>query len=608
MMVSGILLRGKRKLDALTMEPGIRLVGAGAVYGGGALVISAIGCGGVPIPAAAVLAAVSPGWQNLAALLGAGIGYRLFWPGRGGVLWTALAFFLGLALRAGEKTDFFPLAAGGVMIPALTGTLLRLPVWEWGLQSALGGLYTGLFFLLHRTKEPIAFWAAGALGVRGLMELRAVPLACFLAGAGCGCVPGAVLLGLALETAGKTGMTAGLCGALLLRNSPLPESWRRLAAPAAGALLGMLLGKQWDLGVFLGVSLGGAAAAYIPWQPLHQHSGTARVQLEQAARALGRMQRGLLELPEEIVNPQDAVEKLRQDACEECPKAEDCRQRLEMDDTPFRDPLAFSCPRTGRVMRSARRVREQMRLVQMQHRRLREYRMALAQQYGMLSLYLQRVADRLPLGDLVGRIRYRVAVSVRSREKRRVDGDRCAAFPGLGARFYILLCDGMGTGSGAAVEASRALKLVREMLTAGLSPRYAMGSLNSQLVLTGQSGAVTVDLAEVRLDTGRASLYKWGAAPSWLLRRKEAVKLGQASPPPGLDLSEGGERVARLSLCRGETLVLASDGVAFGETLSPPEGVWPTGALAEMLLKNYAAREDDATVAVIRLEPLGHHE
>ena len=163
-MVSGILLRGKRKLDALTMEPGIRLVGAGAVYGGGALVISAIGCGGVPIPAAAVLAAVSPGWRNLAALLGAGIGYRLFWPGRGGVLWTALAFFLGLALRAGEKTDFFPLAAGGVMIPALTGTLLRLPVWEWGLQSALGGLYTGLFFCSTEQKSPLPFGRQGHWG------------------------------------------------------------------------------------------------------------------------------------------------------------------------------------------------------------------------------------------------------------------------------------------------------------------------------------------------------------------------------------------------------------------------------------------------------------
>ena len=51
---------------------------------------------------------------------------------------------------------------------------------------------------------------------------------------------------------------------------------------------------------------------------------------------------------------------------------------------------------------------------------------------------------------------------------------------------------------------------------------------------------------------------------------------------------------------------MASDGVAFGETFSAPEGIYPTGALAELLLKTYAAQgEDDATLAVIRLEPLG---
>ena len=82
--------------------------------------------------------------------------------------------------------------------------------------------------------------------------------------------------------------------------------------------------------------------------------------------------------------------------------------------------------------------------------------MAVAQQYGMLSRYLQRVADGLPVQLSPGQIRYRVAVSVRSREKERTDGDRCAAFPGVGPRFYILLCDGMGTGAPAAVQACRA--------------------------------------------------------------------------------------------------------------------------------------------------------
>ena len=223
-MVSGILLKGKRRLDALAMEPGLRWAGQGVLYGGGALVISAIGWQQCPVPAAAVLAAVSPGWKSLAACLGAALGYTLFWPGREGVIWTALSFLLGLALRLGEKTDFFPLAAGSVMIPALTGTLLRLPMLTWMIQSLWGGAAGALFFLLRRTGEPLAYWSVGALAVRGLVALKAIPLACFLAGAGCACVPGAVLLGLALETGGIPGMTAGLCVALLLKSAPVPAS------------------------------------------------------------------------------------------------------------------------------------------------------------------------------------------------------------------------------------------------------------------------------------------------------------------------------------------------------------------------------------------------
>lgn len=605
-MGSGYLLRGKRRLDALAAEPGMKLCAEIAIYGGGGLILSAMGWQGAPVPAAAVLAAVIPGWKRFAAFLGAGIGYWVFWPGRAGVIWTGLSLLLGLALRLGEKTDFFPLAAGCILIPALTGTALRLPITGWLVQSVQAGLLTGLFFLLVKTGEPLCIWAALALGLRGLMELKAVPLACILAGAGGSSVPGAVLLGLALETGGLPGMTAGLCSACLLRSAPVPQAWRRLGAAPVGAAIGMALGGIRDPGVFIGISVGGILTSYLPWHFLHRSSGGAQVQLEQAAAALSRMQRSLLTLPEGDTVCLDAVERLRQEACTECPREENCRQRLEMDDTPFRDPLSFSCQRTGRVLNAARRVREQQRLVQMQHKRLGEYRMALAQQYGMLSLYLQRVADRLPAGGFVSRIRYRIAVSVRSREKNRVDGDRCAAFPGPGTRFYILLCDGMGTGPGAAAEAYQAVLLMRQMLAAGLPPRYAMGSLNALLVLTGQSGAVTLDLAEVRLDTGRAVLYKWGAAPSWLLRRKEAVRLGVPSPPPGLNLSESEERVTKLSLCRGETLVMASDGVAFGETLSPPEGIVPTGTLAEMLLKTYASQgEDDATLAVIRLEPMG---
>jgi stage II sporulation protein E len=116
---------------------------------------------------------------------------------------------------------------------------------------------------------------------------------------------------------------------------------------------------------------------------------------------------------------------------------------------------------------------------------------------------------------------------------------------------------------------------------------------------------VTADLAEIHLDTGQAAIYKWGAAPSYLLRRTGAEKIGTATPPPGISVTGCRETVEKLSLCRGEALILVSDGVEVGEALRR-EGMAPDappGEIAAKLLKSGSGKEDDATVAVIRLRP-----
>ena len=145
------------------------------------------------------------------------------------------------------------------------------------------------------------------------------------------------------------------------------------------------------------------------------------------------------------------------------------------------------------------------------------------------------------------------------------------------------------------------------MLTAGFPPEHALKTVNSLLVLRGFGGAVTVDLAEVHLDTGHVHIYKWGAAPSWMLTRGKAEKIGTAAPPPGLSVNGPGETVRKVSLRRGEVLILLRDGAGAGEDLHlwdlAPD--WPPGELAARILDRAAdAGEDDATAAVLRLSPL----
>jgi len=119
-------------------------------------------------------------------------------------------------------------------------------------------------------------------------------------------------------------------------------------------------------------------------------------------------------------------------------------------------------------------------------------------------------------------------------------------------------------------------------------------------VLRGQAGAVTLDLAEIRLDSGRVTLYKWGAAPSYLLTDSGAEKIGSGSPPPGLSV-EDSCRPSRLLLRPGETLMLLSDGAGADgvRRWEPASGTTP-GELASRLLERQSGT-DDATVALVTL-------
>ena len=189
-----------------------------------------------------------------------------------------------------------------------------------------------------------------------------------------------------------------------------------------------------------------------------------------------------------------------------------------------------------------------------------------------------------------------------TRSHREENGDRCLWFAGTGSDYYILLCDGMGTGAGAAQESREAAELLKGLLQAGFPAEYALRSLNSLAVLRELGGCTTVDLVRLQLDTGRGTLYKWGAASSYLLKNGQLRKIGTASPPPGLSVQTR-ETVDRLSLGGGEVLILLSDGAGEDMLLRTP---WTApepspGALAAAILERGALEGDDATVAVVRL-------
>lgn len=620
------LRRGRRTCQRLLLNPKIRTGGVVLLCGGSGFLLSAASLGNYPQPLAMGLILAMSGWHAAVMSLGAMLGYWVFWgiAGLQGLVWSASGGLLALLLARHipeEQPLIFP--AISAFLTALTGLLFQLvlrdtvPVPVYFLRILLAAGAGLLFPVALGRRTAVTDWLVGGVAVLALAQASPVPylgLGYLAAGALAvgSAFPAAVLGGLGLDLAQVTRipMTAVLCLAGVIRMIPFERKWMRCLAPGAAGLVVMAICGIRDYTPLPGLILGGGLGILMP--PSQEaarrrgETGLAQVRLELGAEVLGATQQLFLETAPPPVDASAVLQKVRQRACGSCSARNSCPQQSSLDISLLQNPLDAQCRKSGRLIPELRRGQEQLKLLKADSARQSEYRAAMVQQYQFLGDFLRRLADDLPRRGQRPRAWFRAEAAARSRSKELANGDRCLAFPGAECRYYVLLCDGMGTGLGAAQEGQSAISLLRQMLTAGFPAAHALRTLNSILALRGSAGAVTVDLAELYLDTGHATLYKWGAAPSWLLRRGSAEKIGTATPPPGLSVTESRETVEKLSLRRGEALVLLSDGVD-GEGISRRSDLtpdMPPGELAAKILEYGRGKQmDDATAAVIRLRP-----
>ena len=195
-----------------------------------------------------------------------------------------------------------------------------------------------------------------------------------------------------------------------------------------------------------------------------------------------------------------------------------------------------------------------------------------------------------------------------------VSGDASDQFCDHAGRAQMLLCDGMGKGRAAAVDGQMAAKLTGQLLRAGFAAESAARLVNVAMGLKNgdQESGATLDLLTVDLYTGRAGLFKAGAAPSFLVRNNVPRLLDATSLPMGiLDTVVG--RSTALNLCDGDLVVLVSDGALcdgndwlmqqlqlcarLGHT---PQQV--ADVVADAAVRRAGLRRDDITVTVLQLQ------
>ena len=240
-----------------------------------------------------------------------------------------------------------------------------------------------------------------------------------------------------------------------------------------------------------------------------------------------------------------------------------------------------------------------------------ETRLIASQNLLHMSELLEENARQLRSVQITPQEAYTVKVGVAARGRRgaRISGDRGVCFHTDDGRLYAILCDGMGTGPDAAQESTTAVDTLSDLIQAGMQPDHAMEFLNGMYILRDTGCFSTMDVLELSLITGQGTLYKWGAAPSYVKSGKIVKKLGTAAPPPGLGVgSTSSAEVIRLSLWGGDMLVLVSDGVVREETedlLRSYDGE-NVKELASLLTAQAEAAggEDDMTAAVLRLDEL----
>ncbi len=220
------------------------------------------------------------------------------------------------------------------------------------------------------------------------------------------------------------------------------------------------------------------------------------------------------------------------------------------------------------------------------------------------------ITEAAPLGAVMG-------VAAHRKKGQSVSGDSWTYFKNDSGMLYVLLSDGMGTGKEAAVESGLVLRLLEHFLRAGVLPETAIKTLNSALVLKSEEDCapVTLDLMSVDLFTGEITLYKCGAAPTYIKKGRKLTRFASQTLPAGTSLpGQPQMEVRRAKLGAGDLIVMASDGIAIAQDdlwilklleesmLSDPKEL--SCVIMEEAVKHYG-RSDDMTVLVLGMKKRG---
>lgn len=208
------------------------------------------------------------------------------------------------------------------------------------------------------------------------------------------------------------------------------------------------------------------------------------------------------------------------------------------------------------------------------------------------------------------------SVKQRTREGQAVSGDTVIYFESHDNKFYVILCDGMGSGDEASLESRMTAELLKEFIKADIKIETAINMINSSLALKTQREVFsTADILELNLLTGELHIYKVGGAQSYIKCKDNFETVFSKSLPIGI-IDDIKTTHIKKNFKNDDMIVMVSDGISEAD-YGAMRGEWikrimsyenrSTDELSSLIIndalkKIFPNAADDMTVIVIRLK------
>lgn len=145
--------------------------------------------------------------------------------------------------------------------------------------------------------------------------------------------------------------------------------------------------------------------------------------------------------------------------------------------------------------------------------------------------------------------------------KNGVCGDSYEFFVDAKGYAHLILSDGMGCGNRAAVDSVMTCSLILKLIKSGFGLESALKLINaSMIVKSDDESLATLDIAKFDLYMGTVSLYKAGAATTFIKRGDDAFRIDSSSLPIGIIQNISFDKFT-YKISESDIVLMVSDGV-----------------------------------------------